>query len=365
MAASLVLVSLLLGGCTAGNTATSPVTSTPSSSSSASPASSPSPSSSTGPARTAEPQVSTVVDRIETPWAVAFLPDGGALVTQRNPATVSLVRDGAVTEVGHIDAARPAGEGGLLGIALSPTFRTDQRVFLFYTAAEDNRVESFRYADGRLTDGRVILSGITKNTTHNGGRLAFGPDGFLYIGTGDAQDRSAPQNRTALNGKILRVTAEGQPAPGNPVPDSPVYSYGHRNVQGLAWDTAGRLWATEFGPTVDDEVNLIRAGGNYGWPEVTGAPHRSEYLDAAVVWPSTADSSPSGAAIVDGALWVGALRGERLWQIPLDGDRAGEPVAHLQGRYGRMRDVERAPDGSLWVLTDNGTESAILRVTPS
>ncbi|WP_229660036.1 PQQ-dependent sugar dehydrogenase [Tersicoccus solisilvae] len=304
----------------------------------------------------------TVVERLDTPWAVAFLPDGGALITERDPATVRLVRDGTATEVARIDAARPAGEGGLLGIALSPGFARDQRVFLFYTAASDNRVESFRYADGRLTEGRVILSGIAKNTTHNGGRIAFGPDGYLYVGTGDAQNRGAPQDRAALNGKILRITAEGRPAPGNPLGDSPVYSYGHRNVQGLAWDAAGRLWATEFGPTVDDEVNLIRAGGNYGWPEVTGAPHRAEYVDAAVVWPSTADSSPSGAAIVNGSLWVGALRGERLWQVPLDGDRAGDPVAHLQGRYGRLRDVERAPDGSLWVLTDQGAGSSILRV---
>ncbi|MEH0109187.1 PQQ-dependent sugar dehydrogenase [Tersicoccus sp. MR15.9] len=313
-----------------------------------------------------DPPVSTVVDRLDTPWAVAFLPeDGGALVTERDSARLVLVRNGAATEVGRIDAARPAGEGGLLGIALSPGFSTDRRVFLYYTAADDNRVESFRYADGRLSDGRVVLSGLEKNRTHNGGRIAFGPDGYLYIGTGDAQDRSAPQDRSKLNGKILRVTADGRPAPGNPIGDSPVYSYGHRNVQGLAWDPAGRLWATEFGPTVDDEVNLIRAGANYGWPEVTGAPHRPEFVDAAVVWPSTADCSPSGGAVVGGALWVAALRGERLWRIPLDGDRAGAPVASLQGRYGRLRDVQLAPDGSLWVLTDHGTDSTILRVTAS
>lgn len=359
----LAATALALAGCTPGTTPATPATpgapsSAATSGGAAAPASSPVPT-----ASPVEVSAQTVVDGLDSPWAVAFLPDGGALVTERDPARVQLVRDGRTTEVGRIEAARPAGEGGLLGIALSPDFATDRRVFLYYTAETDNRVESFRYADGRLTDGRVILSGITKNTTHNGGRLAFGPDGYLYIGTGDAQNRSAPQDRAALNGKILRITADGRPAPGNPFGDTAVYSYGHRNVQGLVWDPAGRLWATEFGPTVDDEVNLIRPGGDYGWPEVTGAPHRSEFIDAVVVWPSTAESSPSGAAILGDSLWIGALRGQRLWQVPLAGERAGEPVAYLDGEHGRLRDVERAPDGSLWVLTDQGQDSAILRVT--
>ncbi|OMH28271.1 glucose sorbosone dehydrogenase [Tersicoccus phoenicis] len=355
-------ITLVVTGCTAGDPPSGASPAGSSTASGRSPSGS-APGSLPTASAVPEPTVQTVVDRLDSPWAVAFLPDGGALVTERDTATVRLVQDGTATEVGRIARARPAGEGGLLGIALSPRFRTDQRVFLYYTAESDNRVESFRYADGGLTDGRVVLTGIPKNTTHNGGRIAFGPDGYLYVGTGDAQDRSAPQDRSALGGKILRVTVEGRPAPGNPFGDNPVYSYGHRNVQGLAWDAAGRLWATELGPAVDDEVNLIRAGGNYGWPEVTGAPHRSEYIDAVVVWPSTAESSPSGAAILGDSLWVAALRGERLWQVPLDGERAGEPVAQLQGRYGRLRDVAAAPDGSLWVLTDQGTNSSILRVT--
>ena len=144
----------------------------------------------------------------------------------------------------------------------------------------------------------VISPGFPKAATHNGGRIRFGPDGYLYVGTGDSQRREQPQDRAALGGKILRLTPDGRPAPGNPFGDNPVYSLGHRNVQGLAWDSAGRLWASEFGPDVNDELNLIVPGGNYGWPEVTGAPHRPGFLDAKVVWPSTADSSPSGLEIV-------------------------------------------------------------------
>jgi glucose/arabinose dehydrogenase len=197
-----------------------------------------------------------------------------------------------------------------------------------------------------------VFTGIPKAGTHNGGRIRFGPDGFLYVGTGDAQRREQPQDPSALGGKILRLTPDGRPAPGNPFGDNPVYSLGHRNVQGLAWDSAGRLWASEFGPDVNDELNLIVPGGNYGWPEMTGAPHRSGFLDAKVVWPSTAESSPSGLEIVRNTAYLGALRGERLWVVPLNGEYAGNPVSQFTRQYGRIRNVSLAPDGRLWLLSN-------------
>ena len=232
------------------------------------------------------------------------------------------------------------------------------------TTVGDNRIARLRLEEkeGKLQLGasEVIFSGIPKARTHNGGRIRFGPDGYLYAGTGDSQRRGQPQDRTALGGKILRLTPEGRPAPGNPFGDNPVYSLGHRNVQGLAWDSAGRLWASEFGPDVDDELNLIVPGGNYGWPDVTGAPRRAGFLDAKVVWPSTAESSPSGLEIVGDTAYLGALRGQRLWVVPLNGEFAGDPVGYFTRLYGRIRDVSLAPDGRLWVLNNNKNPDSVL-----
>lgn len=306
------------------------------------------------------PQVLSRIDAgLAVPWSVVFLPDGTALISERDSALLRFVAPdaaGPAGTAGRVPGVVPGGEGGLLGLALSPSFATDRYLYAYFTAQGDNRIARFQLDvdGGRLTLGapQTIFTGIPKATTHNGGRIRFGPDGYLYVGTGDSQRRGQPQDRTALGGKILRLTPEGNPAPGNPFGDNPVYSLGHRNVQGLAWDSAGRLWASEFGPDVDDELNLIVPGGNYGWPEVTGAPHRDGFLDAKVVWPSTADSSPSGLEIIGNTAYLGALRGQRLWAVPLKGDFAGDPVAYFTGRYGRIRDVARAPDGRLWALSN-------------
>ncbi|MDQ0120540.1 glucose/arabinose dehydrogenase [Pseudarthrobacter defluvii] len=306
--------------------------------------------------------------QLDTPWAAVFLPDGTAVISERGTALLKAVRDGAATTLGKVPDVAPAGEGGLLGLALSPHFEADHSLYAYTTTREDNRVVRLtveRGADGSLTLGRpqTVFTGIPKAGTHNGGRIRFGPDGFLYVGTGDAQRREQAQDPAALGGKILRLTPDGAPAPGNPFGNA-VYSLGHRNVQGLAWDEAGRLWATEFGPDVDDELNLILPGANYGWPDVTGAPHRAGFEDAKVVWPSTRESSPSGLEISGGTAYLGALRGERLWTVPLKGTDAGQPVAYFTGQYGRIRDVIRAPNGSLWMLTNgkNPDFALILRI---
>jgi glucose/arabinose dehydrogenase len=196
-----------------------------------------------------------------------------------------------------------------------------------------------------------LVTGIPSAVYQDGGALEFGPDGLLYAGTGDATDGPLVQDRASLAGKILRMTPDGAPAPGNPFPDSVVYSLGHRNVQGLAWDSQDRLWASEYGADARDELNLIQPGGNYGWPEVEGRGD-GPFRQPAAVWP-VADASPSGLAIIDEIAYMAATRGERLWQIPIAGDGTGEPVAALQGEYGRLRSVEQAPDGSLWVTTTN------------
>jgi len=314
------------------------------------------------------PLVSGRIDAgLSLPWSTVFLPDGTAVISERDSALLKLVPpggNGPAATLGRVPDVVSGGEGGLLGLALSPGFAQDRYLYAYFTAQGDNRIARFRLEGTGVRPGlgaaEVIFTGIPKASTHNGGRIRFGPDGYLYVGTGDSQRRSQPQDRNALGGKILRITPEGNPAPGNPFGNNPVYSLGHRNVQGLDWDSAGRLWASEFGPDVDDELNLIVPGGNYGWPEVTGAPHRGGFLDAKVVWPSTASSSPSGLEIVGDTAYLGALRGQRLWTVPLRGEFAGDPVAYFTGEYGRIRDVSLAPDGRLWVLSNGQNPDFVL-----
>jgi glucose/arabinose dehydrogenase len=307
--------------------------------------------------------------QLDVPWATVFLPSGTAVISERDSALLKAVRDGRAATIGKVPGVVPGGEGGLLGLALSPSFTADAYLYLYFTSAQDNRIAKVKLqekADGSWSLGEpdVIFTGIPKASTHNGGRIRFGPDGFLYVGTGDSQRRDQPQDPNALGGKILRLTAEGDPAPGNPFSNA-VFSLGHRNVQGLAWDSAGRLWASEFGPDVNDELNLILPGANYGWPAVTGAPHRDGFLDAKVVWPSTADSSPSGLEIVGSTAYLGALRGQRLWKVPLDGEEAGNPVAYFTREYGRIRDVARAPDGTLWLLSNDRNPDFVVVLAPA
>ncbi len=287
--------------------------------------------------------------------AGAFLPDGTALVTLRDQGEVLHVEQGAQpVSVGHVPGVEPGGEGGLLGIAVSPTFAADQSVFVYFTANSDNRVMRMTSDGITLTPSRIIVEGIARAANHDGGRLAFGPDGSLYIATGDAGRRTPAQDEASLNGKILRVTADGSPAPDNPFPGSRVWSLGHRNVQGMAWDKAGIMYASEFGQDTWDGLNRIEPGGNYGWPVVEGIAHRAGFVDPIEQWP-TDDASPSGIAVgADGAVYMAALRGESLWRIPLDAKgEAGTPQRLLQGRYGRVRTVMSAPDGRLWRVTSN------------
>ncbi|TDD79343.1 PQQ-dependent sugar dehydrogenase [Actinomadura darangshiensis] len=293
----------------------------------------------------------TVATGMRVPWAVAFLPGGDALVTERDTAHLMRVSpSGKKTTVGTVPGVEPAGEGGLLGVAVSPSYSTDHLVYLYFTAASDNRVVRATY-DGRLGTPEPIVTGIPKGPNHDGGRLEFGPDKMLYITTGETGDGPVAQDKNSLGGKILRVTPDGKPAPGNPFGNR-VWTYGHRNVQGLAWDAKGRLYATEFGQNRFDEINLIQKGKNYGWPEVEGDEDGDGFTKPLLTW-TTDEASPSGLAYAGGSLWAAALGGERLWEIPLDNGRTGRPVAHYQNDYGRLRAAVTAPDGSLWITTSN------------
>ncbi|MFF5634547.1 PQQ-dependent sugar dehydrogenase [Streptomyces sp. NPDC012825] len=293
----------------------------------------------------------TLAEGLKSPWGLAELPGGDLLVSSRDERTITRIdgRTGARTPLGEVPGVVPGGEGGLLGLA----FR-DGRVYAYLTAASDNRIVRMAYGGGagdRLGPPEPVLTGIPKGFTHNGGRIAFGPDGMLYAGTGETGRTGLAQDRGSLGGKVLRMTPEGRPAPGNPFPDSVVYSYGHRNVQGLAWDADGRLWAAEFGQNTWDELNLIAAGRNYGWPEAEGRAGRKGFTDPVAQWP-TSEASPSGIAYAKGAIWMAGLRGERLWRVPLAGaERSGEPEAFLRGDHGRLRTVLATGGDRLWLVT--------------
>jgi glucose/arabinose dehydrogenase len=222
------------------------------------------------------PHRSIVTRNIDVPWGMVFLPGGGMLVSGRDTAKITLVRDNGSKRLaravkGVVPNGEQGGEAGLLGLALSPHFKRDSWVYAYLSAAHDNRVIRMRWSHRKLGKQHLVFKGIPRSLHHNGGRIGFGPDDMLYVTTGEAEVPARAQNRRALGGKILRMTPRGKPAPGNPFGHSVVYSYGHRNIEGLDWDSKGRLWATEFGDHAWDELNLIKAGRNYGWPLVRGS----------------------------------------------------------------------------------------------
>ena len=299
------------------------------------------------PSRFGEPAV--VADGLDAPWSIAFH-DGTPLISERDTARIlELDQEGNAREVGTIEGVAGTGEGGLLGIAVH-----DGHLYAYFTAEAENRIERFELTGeaGALGLGAAqeILGGIPSASFHNGGRIAFGPDGMLYATAGDSGEPDSAQDLEALSGKILRMTPDGAVPSGNPFPGSLVYSYGHRNPQGIAWAEDGTMWATEFGQNTWDELNVVEAGGNYGWPEVEGIGEREEFIDPVQQW-TPDEASPSGMAIAGGIAFIANLRGARLREVPL-GD-PGTSVEHYVGEFGRLRDVVLAPDGSLWMLTNN------------
>ncbi|MFJ9207935.1 PQQ-dependent sugar dehydrogenase [Streptomyces sp. NPDC102264] len=318
------------------------------------------PSPSAAPAKGSAKVVSTAAEGLASPWGLAALPDGDLLVSSRDEGTITRVdaESGRKTVIGDVPGVSPAGEGGLLGIALSPSYASDHQVYAYFTTEGDNRVARMFYdekkpAGQQLGAPDTVLRGIPKGSIHNGGRIAFGPDKMLYVGTGETGETGLAQDRKSLAGKILRMTPDGQPVHGNPEADSVVYSLGHRNVQGLAWDSEKRLWASEFGQNTWDELNLIEPGKNYGWPDAEGKAGEPGFVDPVAQW-KTDEASPSGIAYAEGSIWMAALRGERLWRIPLAGrESAAAPQALLSGEYGRLRTVLSAGGNKVWLMTSN------------
>jgi glucose/arabinose dehydrogenase len=299
--------------------------------------------------------VGTIATGLHVPWGIAFLPGrgGDALVAERTTGKIIRIarpggRKKVVMKVPGVDTE--AGEGGLLGLAVSPDYAKDKLVYAYFTSSNDNRIVRFRLG-GRT---RTVLKGLEAAQFHNGGRIAFGPDRKLYATVGDAGNTSNAQSQTSQNGKILRMNPDGSVPAGNPIEGSRIWSLGHRNPQGIAWDSKGRLWAAEFGQNKFDEVNLISKGKNYGWPVVEGrgSTQGGKFVNPKVAW-RTDEASPSGVAIARSNLYVGALRGQCVFRIRLSGTSVGKPVKLLAGRYGRIRTAVKAPDGSIWVSTSN------------
>ncbi|MER5552161.1 PQQ-dependent sugar dehydrogenase [Streptomyces sp. NPDC002793] len=362
--ALLASASLLLSACSsdvgpaAGEGASSP----PADATSSSPAPA-GPTADPPPAKGSVEVVKTLTDGLASPWGLAALPGGDLLVASRDEATITRVdgESGKKTLLGSVPGVAPAGEGGLLGLAVAPTYGADHLVYAYFTTESDNRIARLQYdedkpAGRQLGAPDTILRGIPKGSIHNGGRIAFGPDRMLYAGTGETGDTGLAQDRSSLAGKILRMTPDGEPVHGNPEADSLVYSYGHRNVQGLAWDGGKRLRAAEFGQNTWDELNLIEPGKNYGWPDVEGREGEAGFVDPVAQW-KTSEASPSGIAYAEGSVWMAGLRGERLWRIPLsgkaDGEPSADPQAFLEGKYGRLRTVLAAGGDRLWLVTSN------------
>jgi len=295
----------------------------------------------------------TITTGLNTPWGLAFLPDGSALISERDSGLIKRVTPaGRVTTVGRVKGAIPQGEGGLLGIAAVPS-GNPTAIYAYATTSQDNRVVRIAWNGTSLGKQTPILTGIAKADYHDGGRILAGPNSTLFVATGDAGNPRSAQDLKSLNGKILRVDLQGRPAAGNPFKNSRVYSLGHRNVQGLAFDASGQLWASEFGERKADELNRIQAGKNYGWPLVEGSSTDPRFVNPFTQWKPTSLASPSGIAILNDTAYVASLRGEVLWQVPLSGTDARKATAAKLGDLGRLRTINVAPDGSLWLITGN------------
>lgn len=329
--------------------------------------------------------VRAIATGLDTPWSLAFAPDGRLFFTERG-GRLRVIEGGQVREL-SIAALRvqESGESGLMGLALDPQFPAEPYLYLMYTGGQSraNRIVRLRLTGDTLQEERALLDGLPSGTIHDGGRVKFGPDGKLYATLGDTSDSKAPQNPAALAGKIFRLERDGAIPADNPIPGSPVYSLGHRNPQGLAWQPGtGRLYETEHGPTGNDEVNLIEAGANYGWPDVQGPNHPAPFRSPLAVY--TPSVAPAGATFYDaaaipqwrGSFFFGALRGVHLHRLTFDASDPRRVLADerlYEGEYGRLRDVVQGPDGALYVTTSNrdgrgspvADDDRILRIGPA
>lgn len=311
----------------------------------------------------AQARTENVATGLEVPWEAAWLPDGRTLVTER-PGRVRVLENGELQDqpILTIEAAQD-GEGGLQGLAIDPDYEQNKFVYLYVTeqsgGAFTNRVVRYVHDGNRLVESKILLDGIPGNTNHNGGRIAFGPDRYLYVATGDAEEPQSAQDRNGLSGKILRMDREGDAPPDNPFGNL-TWSYGHRNPQGLAWDTDGTLYETEHGPTGEfglccrDELNRIERGGNYGWPVITGSQTRSGMLSPIATSGDSDTWAPGGIAFgPDGKLYAATLRGDHLRVFTLRDGQVTAQTELFANEFGRLRTATFGQDGKLYLLTSN------------
>ena len=326
------------------------------------------------------PMTAVIASGLEVPWSLAFLPDGAIIFTERTGRVRLIQADGALAAqpLLTISEVSAQGEGGLLGIALHPDFNRNKYVYLYYTYSSGgpkNKVVRYTLDGQRLASPREIITDIPGGTNHNGGRIKFGPDGYLYVTCGETFNRQLAQQTDNLAGKILRLTDDGGIPPDNPFPGSSIYSYGNRNPQGLAWDSQGRLWATEHGPSGElgsgqDEVNIIEKGKNYGWPAIRGNMTTTG-MESPVIHSGADTWAPSGMVYLDGYVYFAGLRGNALYRVNTTGTPKLETF--LKGQFGRLRDVMVGLDGMLYVSTNNrdgrgspvSADDRIIRVNPS
>ncbi len=345
----------------------------------------------TGAALAAEPnvQIETFARGLQTPWAIAFAPDGRVFVSER-PGRIRVIEKGALAPEPwmRFDVVE-TGESGLLGLALDPAFEKNRYLYAAYTyrdgAGMKNRLVRLRDEKGKGVVDRVLLDNAAGAQFHDGGRVRFGPDGKLYWSVGDAVSEQSAQNLSSLNGKILRLNSDGSIPSDNPFPKSPVFSYGHRNVEGFDWQPkSGRLYASEHGPSgspscCHDEVNLVEPGKNYGWPAIYGAQTRDGMVAPLLESGASDTWAPAGAVFATRGPWAGSflftgLRGQALYRVVLDGKEPRKVAAfenYFKGRFGLLRDIAEGPDGALYILTSNrdgrgrpaADDDRVLRIT--
>jgi len=316
--------------------------------------------------------LTTYVSGMRVIWAMDFLSDGRIVFTERVGNVHIVERDGTVRQIATLPV-HASGEGGLHGIAVDPQFASNQFVYLYYTYRGNgdgivNRVSRFTWDGSMLVDEEMIIDAIPGAFTHNGGRIKFGPDEYLYVTTGDAQVTSLSQDVNSLAGKILRIKRDGDVVEGNPF-NSPVYSYGHRNPQGITWDSEGNMWSTEHGPSMRDELNRIEAGENYGWPVIVGNDTQ-QGMRSPIIHSGQTTWAPAGAQYLNGSVFFVGLRGSALYEYNLETQVLTE---HLKNKLGRIRDIILGPDGFLYISTSNRdgrgvpveADDRILRINPA
>lgn len=304
------------------------------------------------PMKTEVKDVEVITENLNIPWELVFLPGDEMLITERGGR---LIKIGKTRKIIGVEGVAHVGEGGLLGLALHPDFKNNNFIYLYLTTRNgnnfSNRVEKYKLDGNKLVDRKVVVEGVLGSSIHDGGRIAFGPDGYLYVATGDAGQSNLAQDKNSLNGKILRVRDDPSTSSGQVALE--IFSMGHRNVQGLAWDNRGQLWVTEHGRSGVlsglDELNLIEKGKNYGWPIIQG-DETKEGMVSPVLHSGDNTWAPSGMAFYQGSLFFAGLRGEALYEYKIKEEKLAE---HFKNKFGRLRTVTIGPDGYLYLLTQN------------